>query len=308
MSSISLKHRSEYCTILTVAAVVRRLPRNYALAVGRFLGRLAMKIVPGRYQMAKDNMTQALPELSGAEIEENVRKNFEHIGACGVDMLRFDMFELGQQDSGGLVFYEGADLLHEALALNRGVIVLSAHLGFWELGGFAPADHGIKCDMVAKPLKNPLADQYFSKLRKTFGADIINSRKGARRILQAVRANHAVGIMLDQHIAPPGSVQVDFFGRKAYTTTAITNLAMKNQIPVVPVFCLRQPDDRYKVWAEPMLFLEGEGDVAVVANTQRLTNIIEAAVRKDVSQWFWMHKRWRKKKVKKKRESQQLHG
>ena len=71
---------------------------------------------------------------------------------------------------------------------------------------------------------------------------------------------------------------------------------MKYQIPIVPVFCLRQEDDRYRTWAEPMLLLEGQGSEAVAANTQLLTDKIEAAVRKDVSQWFWMHKRWRVKK------------
>ncbi len=304
MSSVSFKHRSEYYAIVVVAAVVRRLPRNFALAVGRSLGRFAMKVVPRRYQIAKDNMALALPELTAAEIEVNVRKNFEHIGACGIDMLRFDMFELGQKDTEGLVFYEGAKLLQEAIALDRGVIVLSAHLGFWEIGGFAAADHGVKCDLVARPLKNPLTESYFAKLRKSFGSEIINSRKGARQILQSLRSNHAVAIMLDQHITPPGSVPVNFFGREAYTTTAIANMAMKNNIPVVPVFCLMQPDNRYKVWVEPMLLLDGEGEDAVIANTQRLTDIIETAVRKDVSQWFWMHKRWRKEKVKKKKRSQ----
>ena len=85
----------------------------------------------------------------------------------------------------------------------------------------------------------------------------------------------------------------DFFGRKAYTTTAISNLAMKYQVPVVPIFCQRLPDNRYQVWAEPMLLLPGQGEQAVQENTQLLTNIIEAAVRKDITQWFWMHKRWR---------------
>ena len=127
----------------------------------------------------------------------------------------------------------------------------------------------------------------------------MNSRKGARKILKSLAAERVVGILLDQHISPPGSVATEFFGRKAYTTTAITNMAMKYQIPTVPVFCLRQPDDRYKIWAETMLMMTGEGENAVIENTQRLTDIIEAAVRKDVSQWFWMHKRWRKKKVQK---------
>lgn len=299
MASVSIKHRTEYYALLTAAAVLRRLPRKNALSLGRMLGGLVMKVLSGRYRMARDNMTSALPELNAAEIETNVRKNFEHIGICGVDMLRFDMFQPDDKDAEKIFHYEGLPLLEEALALDRGVLLLSAHLGFWELGGFALAEHGIQFDMVAKPLKNPLADRYFAKLRKTFGAEILNSRKGARRILQSLRANHAVGIMLDQHISPPGSVMVDFFGRKAYTTTAIANMAMKYQIPVVPVFCLRQPDNSYKVWAEPMLLLSGTGEDAVIANTQRLTDILETAIRKDVSQWFWMHKRWREKKLKK---------
>ena len=299
MASVSIKHRTEYLALRIAAVVIRRLSRRNALVFGRVLGRLAMKFLPNRYQMAKENMTQALPELNAAEIEINVRKNFEHIGICGVDMLRFDMFQLGRNDAEKIFHYEGLPLLEEALALDRGVLLLSAHLGFWEVGGFALADHGIQFDMVAKPLKNPLAERYFGKLRKSYGAEILNSRKGARRILQSLRANHVVGIMLDQHISPPGSVMVDFFGRKAYTTTAIANMAMKYQIPVVPVFCLRQLDNRYKIWAEPMLLLSGTGEDAVIANTQRLTDILEIAIRKDVSQWFWMHRRWRKKKLKK---------
>ncbi|MEA3543808.1 MAG: lysophospholipid acyltransferase family protein [Thermodesulfobacteriota bacterium] len=296
MASVSFKHRVEYYALLAAAAVIRRLSRKNALALGRILGRATMKILPNRYRLAKENMTLALPELSEKEIAVNIRKNFEHIGLCGVDMLRFDMFQLGQKETEKYFIYENPHLLQEALALNRGVLLLSAHLGFWEVGGFALAEQGIQFSMVAKPLKNPLTERYFGKLRTSFGAEIINSRKGARKMLQTLRANHVVGILLDQHISPPGSVAVEFFGRKAYTTTAIANMAMKNQIPVVPVFCLRQPDNRYKIWVEPMLLLNGEGEDAVIANTQMLTNIIETAIRRDVSQWFWMHKRWKKRK------------
>jgi KDO2-lipid IV(A) lauroyltransferase len=63
----------------------------------------------------------------------------------------------------------------------------------------------------------------------------------------------------------------------------------------VPLFCLRQKDNRYKVWAEPMLILSDDGKDSLVENTQNLTDIIEVAIRKDVTQWFWMHKRWRVK-------------
>jgi KDO2-lipid IV(A) lauroyltransferase len=238
-------------------------------------------------------MTKALPELSTGEIEENVRKNFEHIGINGVEMLRLDMFKSG---SGGIQRYidiENISFLQDALALKKGVIMLTGHLGFWEIGSFVFPELGIAVDAVAKPLKNPLSDAYFARIRKTFGASVLNSRKGARRIIKSLQAERVVAILLDQHISPPGSVVTEFFGRKAFTTTAITNLAMKHQIPVVPAFCLRQANDRYKIWAEPMLILSGDGENAVEKNTQLLTDIIEAAIRRDVSQWFWMHRRWR---------------
>lgn len=296
MASVSIKHRVEYFALRVVAAVVRSLPRKVAFAFGRMVGRLTMKVLPRRYDLAKENMSLALPELSAAEIEENIRKNFEHIGISGVEMLRLDMFTSGSNDINRYFDLENEHLLREALALNKGVLLLTAHLGFWEAGHFIMSEMGIPCAAVAKPLKNPFTDRYFEKIRTSFGTEILNSRKGARRILKSLRENRAVVVLLDQHISPPGSVMVNFFGREAYTTTAIANLAMKYQVPIVPIFFLRQANDRHKVWAEPMLILTGKGEKDVIENTQRLTAIIEVAVRKDVSQWFWMHKRWKKKK------------
>ncbi len=295
MASISVKHRAEYLALQIFSAFIRRLPRQTALALGRTIGRLLMRVLRNRYRLATENMQRALPELSAAEIEINVRKNFEHIGMSGVEMLRLDMFKPGSDDLQR--YFELTDLhyLESAVALEKGVIILTAHLGFWEIGQFVFPELGIPFDVVAKPLKNPLSDRFFEELRTSFGTEVLNSRKGARRILKSLQAQRVVGILLDQHISPPGSVVTEFFGRKAYTTSAITTLAMKYRVPVVPVFCLRQKDNRYKIWAEPMLILSNDGENAVAENTQKLTNIIENAVRKDVTQWFWMHKRWRVK-------------
>lgn len=295
MNSVSLKHRVEYFSLLFVAAIVKRLPRKVALNLGRGLGRLGMKLLPGRYRLAKENMSKALPELSPEELEINLRKNFEHFGICSVEMLRLDLFTSGSDNIHDYLDISGENFLQEALALDRGAILLTGHLGFWELGAFIPTELGVPVDIVAKPLKNPLSDAYFEKIRKNFGANILSSRKGAKRILKSLRSKRTVGILLDQHISPPGSVATEFFGRKAYTTTAIANLAMKYQIPVVPIFCLRKPDNRYDVWFEPLLLLTDDNGQTVESNTQLLTDIIETAIRRDVTQWFWMHKRWRVK-------------
>ena len=297
--SVSFKYYSEYLGLRIVAGVVRFLPRSAALILGRLLGQLAMKLLAGRYRLAYDNMSKAMPELTDREIRRNLRQCFVHFGMSGIDLLRLDLFSPDELDQ--FFKIEGFGHLRQALELGRGVILLTGHLGFWEAGAFVLPASGVECDMVGRPMKNPLTDAYLTGIRTHFGARLLNSRKGGRRIFKSLAAGHAVAVLLDQHISPPGSTETVFFGRKAMTSTVMTHMAMKHQIPVVPMFCLRSPDNRYKAWTEPMLLLQGEGEAAVVQNTQLLTEIVEAAIRRDVTQWFWMHKRWRVKKPRRKK-------
>ncbi|MFO7577303.1 MAG: lysophospholipid acyltransferase family protein [Pelovirga sp.] len=302
MKPITLKQRLEYVALRVLAPLVRVLPRSLALRCGRTTGWLAGRVLHERRRLAQQNVALALPELTPEQVSDLVSRNFVQLGMSAVEALRLDLL-----DPENLTQYfelEGLERLEEALALQRGVILLTAHLGFWEAGHFVFPALGIPLDTITKPLKNRLVDGYFQQIRSHFGARTLNSRKGARRILKALQQGRAVGLLLDQHISPPGAVAVDFFGRKAFTTTAITSMAMKHQIPVVPTFCLRLPDNRYHVWVEPMLLLGNDDPDALTVNTQLLTDVIEAAVRRDASQWFWMHRRWRGARKKKKSHNQ----
>lgn len=293
MTEVSLKHRLEYCTLRVLALLVKTLPREQALKLGGRLGIFAGMVLPSRYRLAEENLRRAFPEWSQRKVRTTCWANFQHVGICGAELLRLDMLRGDADDLQRYYDVVGSEHLEQALALKKGVIMLTGHVGFWEAGNYVLSAQGYAAAAVTKPLKNSLSDKYITKLRETFGCQIIDSRKGARKILKALQEEKIVGILLDQHISPPGSVPTEFFGRMAYTTTAITNLAMKYQIPILPAFCQRLPDGRYRVKSEPMIMLEGEGDEAIARNTQLLTSIIETAVRRDPSQWFWMHKRWR---------------
>lgn len=293
MAKITFKHRLEYYALRVLAIPIRRLSHERAVAFGGRLGILAGMLLPKRRKLTQDNLRRAYPQWSERKVRTTAWTNFQQLGIGSVEMLRMDMFRCGGDDVARYFVLDGIEHLRQAMAMERGVIVLTGHFGFWEAGHFVLPALGIPCHSVAKPLKNPLADTYFNNIREAFGAKVLNSRHGARKILKALQQQSTVAILLDQHISPPGSVATEFFGRKAYTTTAIANLAMKFKVPVVPMFCYRQKDGRYRICAEPMLMLEGRGEQAVVENTQKLTDIIETAVRREPSQWFWMHKRWR---------------
>ena len=292
-STGTMRYWLEYIPFITIATIIRLLPRDLALALGRQMGALGRHLTPKRVKIADDNLRHAFPEMSETERQDLVKRVFRDLGLGFIEMLRLDKFD-GKNDLEKFFTIEGIEHVHEALALGRGCILLTGHLGFWEAGNYVFPTLGIPLGVVAKPMKNPLVDAYFRRMREAYGAYLIDTHKGARRIFKALQNKHAVGILMDQHMPRRQAVRVPFFGRPAYTTPIIAQLAMKNQVPIVPAFSYRNPDHTYRVKVSPMFFLEKDlSEEGIVAGTALMTKKIEEGIREDVSQWFWVHRRWK---------------
>jgi KDO2-lipid IV(A) lauroyltransferase len=288
-----LQNYLEYTLFLALIFVVKALPRSLALRIGAGLGLLSKVLLPKRRKRALENMRMAYPLMPEEELRNNVSEMFRHLGISGVEMLLLDTFKT-KKDLEKYFSFHGLEHLREAYKLNKGVFLLSGHLGSWEVGTFFLPMLGCPADFVAKQMKNPFVGRYFNRLREAGGGRVLDAKHGARRIVKSLSENRAVAILLDQHTTPSVAVKVNFFGRPAYTTPIITQIAMKNGVPIVPCFTHRTKDNRYEIVFEPMILLAPDTDrEAVVRNTALLTSIIEDAVRRDITQWFWVHRRWR---------------
>jgi KDO2-lipid IV(A) lauroyltransferase len=287
------KNYLEYVLFLAMVILVKALPRPLALRFGAGLGLLSKVLLPKRRKRAIKNMRMAFPLMPEEELHRNVSEMFRHLGKSGIEMLLLDTFKT-EKDLEKHFSFHGLEHLREAYKLNKGVFLLSGHLGSWEIGTFFLPMLGCPADFVAKRMKNPYVGHYFNRLREAGGGRVLDAKHGARRIVKSLAENRAVAILLDQHTTPSVAVKVDFFGRPAYTTPIITQIAMKNGVPIVPCFTYRTKDNRYEIVFEPMILLAPDTDQeAVVRNTAQLTSIIEDAVRRDITQWFWVHRRWR---------------
>jgi len=283
----------EYIPFIITATIVKALPRSVALAFGSKLGALGRLVQARRVRIAEENLRRAFPEFSDEEASTTIRKMFSHLGKSFIDMLRLGMYT-GPEDLEKFFHISGQENIQQALELKRGCIILTGHVGFWEAGTFFMPHLGFPFGVVAKPMRNERVDGYFSRMRTAAGSYIINSRKGARAILKSLQKNHCVGLLLDQHIGGQGSVSVPFFGRPAHTTTIITQMATRYQVPIVPAFVYRQQDDTYTCNFGKMVLLEGDlSDENVSMNTELLNKMTEDGIRIEASQWFWLHRRWR---------------
>lgn len=293
MTDRTLRNHLEYLLFLLVFHPARWLPRRLALACGAALGHLARLLLVGRRRCAERNLRLAFPEADDDQIRRWLKGHFRHLGRIGIESLRLDEYTdpVLQQSTLDIAGFEHLDA---AYAEGKGVFLMTAHLGFWELGCVLLPSLGFPVDFVYKQMKNPLVEGRLVALREAAGGQCIEKRRAARKILRSLAANRGVAILLDQRVGQREAVTVDFFGRPANTTPVITEMAMRQGIPIVPIFGWRTAAGRYRIVAEAPLHLANDpAPDAVVRNTALLTARVETAIRQAPEQWFWVHDRWK---------------
>jgi KDO2-lipid IV(A) lauroyltransferase len=289
-----VRHRIEQILYLTLKRFLRALPHEGARSFGRGIGRLAWWLDGRHRRVAERNMELALPEIGPAERRRLVRDCFRHFGAALCDAIsstRFDPVEICRRFT-----LEGWENLEAAVRRGRGVFILSAHVGFWELVPPVVALYRGAMSLVVRPADNPHLDHELRALRERFGNEVIPKRGAARRMLERLRAGGRVGILIDQRVQPHEGVAVPFFGRPALTSTVLARLSLRTGAAVVPVAAFPEPDGRYRLIARPAI-LPPEGgtddEATVAALTRRYLEVAEEDIRAHPAQWLWMHRRWR---------------
>jgi len=288
-----LKNTLEYLAFRLCKAIAAPLPRPLLLSLGARLGLVASLVLRKRKRQTRDNLQQAFPQKSAAECEQISRQMFCHLGISAMEMLLLP--RLHQLHTLEDYFdFEGLEHLQRASLQGKGVILLSGHLGLWECGAIFLPRLGFSAAFVAKSMKNPHIDAYLSEVRQRSGCKVLNAKQGARRILRALNTNKVVAILPDQHSSPRQAIRSQFFGRPAWTTPVVAQIALKTTAPVIGCFVYRQPDKRYLVVFTPISTQDQENKpLSTAACTQAFNDCIETAIRREPAQWFWLHRRWR---------------
>ena len=191
---------------------------------------------------------------------------------------------------------EGIEHLRAVMDVHGRALILTAHLGNWELLAASCRLMAYPLSVVLRPLDAPWLDSLAVRLRERIGMELIDKRAALRPVLRALAAGRIVAILLDQNAARREGVFVPFFGHTASTSKSIALLALRTGTPIVPIFTRRERDGAHRVIIRPALPLSDAGlsiEAAVVALTARCTETIERAIRDTPGQWLWMHDRWR---------------
>jgi KDO2-lipid IV(A) lauroyltransferase len=287
-----VRHALEYALALPFLGALWLLPHAAARRLGAGLGALAGTVDRRRRRVARENLAAALPELDAAARERVVAACFRHFGAAFCDALsarRFDGPSLCCR-----VAWEGFEHLTAAEAAGRGVIVLAAHFGNWEIVPAALAATWGPMATVGRPVDNPHVDRIVQGLRTRFGNRSLAKRGAVREMFRVLADGGRLGLLIDQRVRAGEAIDVPFFGRPALTSPIVARLALRTGAPVVPVAGYHEPRGRYRIVFEPPLWPEGKDEeAATFAFTRRCLEASESVIRSHPEQWLWLHRRWR---------------
>jgi KDO2-lipid IV(A) lauroyltransferase len=262
------------------------------LAVSHWLGRcyahLLDMALPRLRRVALANLAMALPALSRDEHVRLVDGVFRSIARLLVIFARFPRMD--RANIGRWIRYEGFEHFEHALQRGKGVLFATAHLGNWELSAFAHALLTAPMHVVVRPLDNPLIDALVARRRTMSGNKLIEKKNFARGILQALAANEAVGILIDQNASLDTGVFVDFFGIPACAGAGFARLAAHTGTAVIPGFALwSESERRFVLRFYPEVPISGD----IQQDTARIHAVLECVIREYPDQWLWIHRRWK---------------
>lgn len=275
-----------------------------SLAFATVFGRAWTRLGAPRTRRVAESLAQALPERSESERRELTREVFVHLARSLVELLL-----LGGRRRAELlarVEVEGLEQIAAAARRtpSRGVLVVTAHLGNWELACAKVAALGFPVSVVYRELRQPALDRALLRLRARAGSEPggvpveqIKMGRAGLPVLRALEAGRNVLVLLDQNARREEGVFVPFFGRLACTRSGPVALAALRGHPIVPAFIHREADGRsHRIEIQPALALEpgaAEDDEVLRRNVAQVTAAIEQAIRAWPGQWTWTHRRWR---------------
>ena len=289
-----LRNAGEYALAWPILKAVEWLPLAAARRLSEAVTGLIWRLTPHWRGVANRNLEMALPDMSRGQRGEIVRGVYESLGRVLLSVARMPRLNAGNIRE--WIDYDGLEHFEQAQRKGKGVLFMTAHLGNWELSATAHALFGHRMHVMVRTLDNPYLDRLVDRYRTLCGNRTIRKQEFGRGLLQALRDNEAVGILIDQNVSGDDGLFIDFFGIPASATDGLAKIAMHTGAPVIPGFALWNPaEQRYTLKFYPVLEMVSTGDAEqdLLANTQRCQQVLEQVIREYPDQWLWIHRRWK---------------
>ena len=277
----------EFAPIWVVLAIGRILPFWLRGKMFGLLGKLIVMYLPKARKRVHRGLITVFPGLSKKEINSITKKVGCNTALTLSELLMNDDYKKRKKliSADG----EGFETLKEAKSNGQGAIIVSAHFGQWEAIRHHLAENNMETGAVYRKNNNPFYERLFLKSIKYGGLPIIaRGGKGNINMIRHLKKGGFFALLVDQD--SHSGKQIKFLGQDARTTTAPAEMALRYDLPLVPVFAVRQENGQN-------IKLEYEEAIIhtdAITMTNEINDRISARIQKNPEQWYWLHNRWNK--------------
>ena len=281
-----------YRAFKAVQSVVERLPRRWAYALAVLAARFAWMFSPLARPRLEYNLKVACPELENdtRALRRLSWLNFRNHAKAYADLMQLPTMSV--QSMRPLLEVDGLEHLEEARAIGKGVLVVSCHMGSYEVVSAIWSATLTPVSFFAEELEPRPLFEWYRDTRARLGISVLTlDHGGIRKVLQALHDKEMVITAIDRDITGTGH-PMPFFGRLAPIPLGPAAIALRLGTPLFPVCVYRLPDDTYKAEGSPLVFAKDTGDSRAdqVEATQRVLSRIEDFIRRHPDQWHVPHR------------------
>ncbi len=280
---------------MNLKGIVGKIPQNLIVFVGKRLGSFFYYLDGRHRRIVRRNLEFTHPNLTRTEILQLSKAVFQNMGITLLEILQLSC--LTKQDILNRVKLIGEDHFEKLESNAKGTIVISAHIGNWEMAHIYGSCYlNTPLTLIARQVKPDIVNQWLNQLRGKFGSQILDKSAALPKMIRALRRGAILGILIDQGTLLSAGVEISFFGKKTNATPGAAILARRYGCPVIPTFCVREKSGYLKIIVKPPLELKKTDNFLadIQANTQIMMDVIEEVIREYPDQWFWFHKRWKR--------------
>jgi KDO2-lipid IV(A) lauroyltransferase len=272
------------------------LPIQLSKKVGGIVGLFLFHIWGSRRRIAIENLgtTVASGAITISEpIEKIIKDNFKNLGRSCAEIIKI-YYGIGRKimDS---VDIEGVENFNQAKSKGKGILFLTGHCGNWEIMSIASSIKLSPICIVARPINNPYINKLIENARQRYGNTVIYKQKAIKTIMQILKTNGIIGILMDQAVIPDEGFVIDFLGRGAWTTKMPALIARKTGAAVLPAFINRtNGGHKIKIYPEIELSKIDDMEKATIEDMKIFSSYIEKYIREHPKEWLWIHRRWKR--------------
>jgi KDO2-lipid IV(A) lauroyltransferase len=288
-----MKNLLEYIFFVAFSKFFQIFGLKISRRLATLLALIFYYVIPIRKATVIKNLKIAFPEIPEEKIKKISFSVYKSFSIFLIEILVFP--KLKEERLQHEVEFTDPELIRNKFDEGKGLIILSAHFGNWEvIPPTIALNVGLTGLTIVKPLRNPYVDKWMNNLRTRFNNKVIPLGLSLRETYKSLKEKKMIGIAADQR-GPEEGVRVNFFKTEVPVFSGPAVLSLKTGAPILSLLTVRQADYKYKIFVKEIdkNNLPENYEDKIIELTQRHTSYLESMIKKHPEHWFWMHKKWK---------------